>query len=183
MVARQFREKTKIAGSMLRRLPLCQDAQVELVLQRTCLGTSKVNHLLRASGAELAADGEALRAFDKVQEEGLRRLVPGLTADGVEQALRPAGLAGIGLCCAEKVAASANLASLVTAWPLVKDMADACEVAGLFRSEDLMWELEQARIQAQELVRAQVGGADKPFLDDFVRKVAERASADWQLLR
>ena len=168
---------------MLRRLPLCQDAQVELVLQRTCLGASKVNHLLRASGAELVAEGEALQAFDKGQEEGLRRLVPGLTEDGAEQALRPAGLAGVGLCRTERQAASANLASLTTAWPLVREMAEACETAGLLRAEDLMWELEQARLQAQEQVRAQLEDVHKPCLDAFVRQVAERASTDWQLLR
>ena len=43
--------------------------------------------------------------------------------------------------------------------------------------------LEQARTQAQELVRAQLDDADKPFLDDFVQRVTERASTDWQLLR
>ena len=30
----QFRDKTWIVKTMLRRIPLCQDAQVELVLQR-----------------------------------------------------------------------------------------------------------------------------------------------------
>ena len=76
--------------TIIRKITLCQDAQVEVVLQRACLGVSKVNHLLRANGAELAAEGEALRAFDTMQVEGLRRLVPSLTADGLEQAFRAA---------------------------------------------------------------------------------------------
>ena len=47
---------TQVVRAMLRKIPLCQDAQVEYVLQTSCLGTSKINHLLRANGAELEED-------------------------------------------------------------------------------------------------------------------------------
>eukprot|EP00973_Karenia_brevis_P014799 2019474-Karenia_brevis.AAC.1 len=110
-VVRQFREKTRAANTMMKRLPLCQDAQVELVLQRACLGISKATHLLRASGAELAEERDALNAFDAVQEQGLRRLVPGLTATGLEQAMRAPGLGGVGMFSSHRHAAAANLAS------------------------------------------------------------------------
>ena len=52
---------------------------MELGLQRAWLGISKINHLLDVKVFELARDGEELDALDRVQEEGLRRLVPSLT--------------------------------------------------------------------------------------------------------
>ena len=55
---------------MLRKLPAIQDTQVELVLQNACLSISKVAHLLRANGTELADAGgtDALEAFDSAQK-------------------------------------------------------------------------------------------------------------------
>ena len=50
-----------------------------------------------------------IKEFDDVQAAGLRRLVPGLTDLGLEQALRPTGMAGVGLASAKKTAAAAHL--------------------------------------------------------------------------
>ena len=180
---RQFREKTRIVKTMLRRLPLCQDAQVELVLQRACLGLSKVNHLLRANGTELAEEAEALRAFDATQEEGLRRLLPGLTADGAEQALRAASLGGVGLARAEVVAAAAHLASLTTALPKIEDLARAGDTAGLFSAEDLVAELQAMRRRAHDLVSSRLPADERDQLETLLAKADERCSQDWQRLR
>lgn len=70
MVA-QFQEKTGAIKQMLSKLPLCQDAQVELVLQRSCFGLAMVNNLLRANGTELMQHRECLQEFDAAQVEGL----------------------------------------------------------------------------------------------------------------
>ena len=88
---RQFLEKTAVVKTMLRKLPAIQDTQVELVLQNACLSISKVAHLLRANGTELADAGstDALEAFDSAQRESLSRLAPGITARGLEQAGLP----------------------------------------------------------------------------------------------
>ena len=182
-IVRHFREKTRVADTMLKRIPLCQNAQVELVLQRACLGVSKVNHLLRANGAELAEEKTALRAFDAVQEQGLRRLVPGLTESGREQAMRAPSLGGVGLVSAERHAAAANLASIATAWPMVQDLADAGGAAGLFSASDLMEELGRSRDRALRLVREQLEEDDLPRLDDLLERVSERAGRDWRALR
>jgi len=105
----QFEEKIFIADSMLKRLPLCQDAQVELVLQRKHLGLSKVNHPLRTGSADWVEKRHELNAFDTAQERCLC-LVPGLTPDGLEQALRVLSLGGVCLLSAERQAAAGNLA-------------------------------------------------------------------------
>ena len=90
--AAQLREKTSVVKQMMAKIPLCQDTQVEFVLQRACLGVAKVGHLLRANGTELFLEGAALREFDEVQRQGLVRLAPGISELGLEQALRSAGL-------------------------------------------------------------------------------------------
>ena len=64
----QFAEKVLTVKSMQRHILLCQDAQVELTLQRSCLVVSKVGHLLRASGKELSTDPATLQAYDDAQE-------------------------------------------------------------------------------------------------------------------
>ena len=179
----QFRDKTRVVKTMLRRIPLCQDAQVELVLQRACLGISKVNHLLRANGTELAEEGEALRAFDVAQEEGLRRLIPGLTEAGAEQALRAASLGGVGMGRAATTAAAAHLASLTAAMPKVADLAQAGATAGLFSAEDLMSEMRGMRAKACELVNAALPAEDRDQLETLLTQADERCSQDWRALR
>jgi len=62
-MALQFQEKTQVVQSMLQKIPWARDAQVELVLQRSCLGTAKINHLLRVNGVELSQRKEVLQAF------------------------------------------------------------------------------------------------------------------------
>ena len=70
---RQFLEKTAVVKTMLRKLPAIQDTQVEFVLQNACLSISKVAHLLRANGTELADAGvtDAWEAFDSAQKKAL----------------------------------------------------------------------------------------------------------------
>eukprot|EP00973_Karenia_brevis_P050423 6999253-Karenia_brevis.AAC.1 len=82
---------------MLEKIQLCNDTQVEYVLQRACLGVAKVNHLLRAGGIELSREQEALREFDQIQLQGIRRLMPGMTELGAEQVMRSLGFGGAGL--------------------------------------------------------------------------------------
>ena len=74
-MATQFQEKTQVVQSMLQKFPWVRDAQVELVLQRSCLGTAKINHLLRVNGVELSRQKEVLQEFDAVHTSALRRLV------------------------------------------------------------------------------------------------------------
>ena len=59
--------KTQVVEQMLRRIQAVQDPQVECVMARACLGVSKVNHLLRANGADLTSHGDTLEAFDNTQ--------------------------------------------------------------------------------------------------------------------
>ena len=51
----QFQRATQVVDRMMKKIPLCQDSQVEFVLQRSCLSVAKINHLLRASGVDLLA--------------------------------------------------------------------------------------------------------------------------------
>ena len=181
-VVRQFKDKTRIVDTMVRRIALCQDAQVELTLQRSCLGISKVNHLLRVSGTELAREENALLAYDNAQLHGLRRLVPGLTDNGAEQAMRAAGLGGVGLLRAQRHAAAANLASLVLARPKVADLADACGLAGLLPAGDLVSELDRQIRAATDMVREQLRDEERASLDKLLCEASRRADEDWKSL-
>ena len=91
----QLHEKSRIVEQMARRIQSCQDPQVELSLTRACRGVSKVNHLLRANGTELALEKDGLKKFDEVQAQSVRRLVPGLDDQGEEQAFRAMGFGGL----------------------------------------------------------------------------------------
>ena len=79
--------------------------------------TSRVGILLRVNGVELSRRKEVLQAFDDVQAGALRRLVPGLTDLGLEQAQLPVHLTGLGLTSAVTVAPAVALVSLITSWP------------------------------------------------------------------
>ena len=104
---------------MLRRLPWCQDAQVELNLQWACLGVAKVNHILRANGTELLQEPGALEEYDQAQRDGLSRIATGVTDNGFRQAAAAITMGGLGLTGAESSAAAAHLASLTAAAPKV----------------------------------------------------------------
>eukprot|EP00973_Karenia_brevis_P042942 5945211-Karenia_brevis.AAC.1 len=75
--AQQFEKRTEAVTAMLDKLQVCNDAQIELVLSRACLGVSKINHMLRASGFEMRSVDGLLAKFDEVQDMTLRRLCPG----------------------------------------------------------------------------------------------------------
>eukprot|EP00973_Karenia_brevis_P048905 6783971-Karenia_brevis.AAC.1 len=96
---------------MLDRLQVCSDTQIELVMSRACLGVSKINHMLRASGHELLAVDGLLDKFDEIQNATLRRLCPGVQDIGLRQAALGASVGGLGRRTATASAIPACLAS------------------------------------------------------------------------
>ena len=95
---------TKVVDQMLRRIQAVQDPHVEYVMASACLGVSKINHLLRANGMELSSHSDVLEAFDNTQVKTLRRLFPGLSEDGEDQAMRGFRFGGLGLRSAKRTA-------------------------------------------------------------------------------
>ena len=182
---KQFKKAAMVVEKMLQKIQLCQDAQVELVLQRACLSVAKVNHLLRANGVDLleSQDDEGkncLEEFDELQVSAIRRLVPGLTALGQEQALRAAGLGGLGLRSAFRQAAAANLASLIMARPKVAYRAEAAEAAGLFSKELAVCQHDAEIMRAFEAVKACLRPEDVESTMQLLDGAVTRAQADWQ---
>eukprot|EP00973_Karenia_brevis_P002171 293267-Karenia_brevis.AAC.1 len=179
----QFLEKTKVVQGMLRRIPWVQDSQAELVLQRACLGVSKVNHLLRANGVELAQDRSSLRNFDAGQTDGLRRLLPGLREPGAKQATLSMQLGGLGMPSVERLAPAAALASLVTALPKVREMARDGERAGLIWARDVEQEHLELLAEAKRMVIETIGDDNQEALESLLRNAGARAAEDWQCVK
>ena len=178
-MAAQFALKSKVAGAMGRRLPTCQDAQVEMNLQRACLGLSKVGHLLRANGSELLADENVLSHFDEQQLEGLRRLMPAITPLGVDQSFKALSFGGLGLSRAVDIAAAAHLASLSVARPKLVDLAEDCETVGLFWARDLVHDFDRQRQNALELYLQQVGEEHRDGVVEYLSFVDDLIAKQW----
>ena len=175
----QMREKSQVVEQMARRIQCCQDPQVELTLTRACLGVSKVNHLLRANGTELVMESTGLKKFDEVQAQSVRRLVPGLDAQGEEQAFRAMGFGGLGLRKALYTALPAHLASLIVAGPKLLDLAENLEHAGLLPAELVMSEHRKAIETARQLLEERLDAQAKVALDNFLEGAKVRAASDW----
>ena len=178
-MASQLCDKTRVVQGMLRKIPLVQDSQIELSLQRACLGASKVNHILRSNGIELARQPEPLQQFDGVQEEGLRQLVPGLGELGVQQAKLPIHLAGLGLRGVLALAPAAALASMVMSRPKVVHLAHLAEVAGLLWAHDIVQEFDSLMNEGRMRVEAALCLQDREALVRLLNEAAQRAAQDW----
>ena len=148
---KQFREKTRVVKAMLRRIPLCQDAQVELVLQNACLGGGKINHLLRANGTELAECDGVLREFDIVQ-------------------VRATGLGGVGLI-------SANLASIIMAMSCVFQPSDLIQELESAQQRALSHTRRLLGPHEQQLLEELLGAAAERAATDWQNLRAGRTPA------
>ena len=107
---------------MHQKIRICGDTQIEHVLARLCLGTNKVNHILRVHGLGLWQDGHTLKKFDECQKSTLDRLVPGLSEQGHQQAALGAKVGGLGWRPAVDIALAANLGALISAAPKITAM-------------------------------------------------------------
>ena len=112
--------KINIVEHKLNQIRLCCDTQIEFLLQRAYRGLSKITHLLRINGMTIDGDVAVAAAFDRIQQQSLREMIPGLTRFGVEQSHLPIALGGMGLISAQIVALTAFP---VTAAPKVHDLS------------------------------------------------------------
>jgi hypothetical protein len=127
----EFRKKTQIVQKVHDRIRRMDGTNVELALAQACLGVAKVTHLLRACGAELVDEVEALRAFDRVQVGTFDRLAPGCDDEAREQATIGVDVGGLGMRKARNTAFPAVVASRVMAWPKVRQLGADLARAGL----------------------------------------------------
>ncbi len=103
---------------------------VELALQRCCLGGSKAGYLLRCNGDRVS--DSMLRKFDAGMAAGLESaLWEPLPDDSWIQASLAVDAGGLGMRSTQSVALPAFTASHITARPLVAEMAQHTEEAGL----------------------------------------------------
>ena len=72
----QLAQKLEVNKAMHQKIRICGDTQIEHVLARLCLGTNKVNHILRVHGLGLWQEGHTIKKFDECQKSTLDRLVP-----------------------------------------------------------------------------------------------------------
>ena len=176
----QLAAKSCVAEAMLRRLPLCQDAQVELNLQRSCLAVAKINHILRANGTELLQQPESLRKYDRAQHDALGRIITGMTGRGQRQASNSVTMGGLGLSNAESAAAAAHLASLTAAAPKVNALCALAAKAGLFSQADAMELFKGQQEEARALLGQQLGEEDSERADRLIADAGRRAISEWE---
>ena len=75
----QFKQKLEVTKAMHSKIQICEDTQIEHVLSKLCLGTNKVNHILRVHVQRLWEKGTTIRQFDECLRGTLDRLFPSLT--------------------------------------------------------------------------------------------------------
>ena len=114
-----------------------------------------------------------------MQAQSVRRLVPGLDAQGEEQAFRAMGFGGLGLRKALYTALPAHLASLIVAGPKLLDLAENLEHAGLLPAELVMSEHRKAIETARQLLEERLDAQAKVALDNFLEFAKVRAASDW----
>ena len=84
---KQLEQRHEAVAAVLKALQIAKDPQIELVLSKSCMGTCKINHMLRArprtrlrSGATTCSTDEVphhnveaeVAAFDALWEQGRR---------------------------------------------------------------------------------------------------------------
>lgn len=102
----------------------------ELTLHRRCLGVSKAQYALRCNGDRI--DATALDAFDCAARHSVEEaLGDAVSASSWVQATLGVDAGGLGLRDASMVALPASIASRVASRPLVAEMADHLQGAGI----------------------------------------------------
>ena len=177
--AEQFHRRTDVVAKMLDRLPVCCDTQIELVLSRACLGVGKINHMLRASGAELSKIDGLLSRFDAVQDDALRRLCPGLDELGLRQAALGASVGGLGRRRATSIALPACLASAVLTTPKLATLAGAIDRAGLIPGHLIVDHYAARTGEIKDNFLGGLSSSDAAKALDFLNRVADAAQDRW----
>ena len=73
-----------------------EDAAVETVLSKYCLGVAKMTHLLRIHGHSLFEEDTAIKEFDTLQERTLQNIFPGQDDASLRQTALGASVGGLG---------------------------------------------------------------------------------------
>ena len=178
-VGAQLHRKVQVIKAMHERVAVIQDVQTENVLSRDCLGTGRVNHILRVHGEELCRDGEALGAFDQARAEELDRLFPGLTAEGHEQATMAPAVGGLGWRRASDSALPANLGALVLAGPKIRAMAGDAVKAGLLRAGQVEERLTARTHRVTEAFLRGLDELERVRAQEFLQKAHAAAEELW----
>lgn len=174
-----FGAKVLVAQKMHDRLRRMGSSGPELALAQACLGVAKVTHYLRACGDELHEDGDALRAFDKMQDGTLDRLVPGCDAESKVQASLSLRVGGLGMRRTKDVALPAAIASRAIAWPKIKQLDDAFAKAGLLKPGQLLHEHESALTKSKETLRTNLDPAEAAQIEELVDGAIRTATQAW----
>ena len=182
VVKSQLEKKQRVVQAMQSRVAICRDVQAEHVLNRQSLGVSRVTHILRVHGRRLQQAG-ALAQFDQMTSGEMDRLFPGLTEESHEQATLGAAWGGLGWRRASDVALPANLAALVTAAPMVRDMAAAAVHAGLLPAGVVEGRLDAEIRMTQDAYLATLHDQERSKAEEFISEATAAAVAQWQRLR
>jgi hypothetical protein len=178
-----FKRRVEVAGAMHDRLRHMHHTASEHVLAKSCVGVTKVAHLLRSSGEELRNEQNALRAFDAIQDGTLTRLFPGLNDDGLRQASLGAKAGGLGFRRAYDVALPAAIASKLMAGPKVRQLGEDLARAGLMGPEQLITKFEDDMRSTIEAFKAELDSPERRQVDAFVERAHEAAAGAWARLK
>jgi hypothetical protein len=109
-------EKLDVIDKMIRKM---DDAQIELALNRNCLGSGKLTHILRTCPPDLIAD--AIASFDSRLRSILTNIlrVPFITEDQWKHANLPVRMGGLGITSVAEIADPAYFGSIALTHELV----------------------------------------------------------------
>ena len=179
-VANQLARKTKVIQAMHERVQLCHDAQTELVLAKQSLGAGRVNHILRVHGHRVAGTGGATEAFDGVGQATLKRLFPGITAEGHEQSALSVSEGGLGWRTASDVARPAHLGALVATGPRIRAMIHSAAEAGLLSLEKMEARLEDVTDSARAAFLERLDEVERVRAEEFIDRAKLAANEAFQ---
>jgi hypothetical protein len=176
---RYLAEKCKVVAAMHKKIETLDRAQDEFVLAKAALGVSKLTHVARCAGLDLAGNAQALGEFDGYMQSHLARWCPGLDETCVEQSSFRVACGGLGLRSFADLVLPAGIAGAVQSLPMVKTFDDALVRAGLTDGDILSQGLAGDLNRAVARFGGTLHTAEAAQVEALVASVWAHTSAEW----